>query len=102
MEVIWFIVAIAAYLLPAIIAGQRGHPSHTAIAVLNIVLGWTLIGWFLALIWSLTGPGKPAPAIIQDTHVKCPDCAELVLADARVCKHCGCKLIPDSQQNQTP
>ena len=23
------------------------------------------------------------------THKKCPDCAEMVLADAHVCKHCG-------------
>jgi ribosomal protein S27E len=28
------------------------------------------------------------------THVKCPDCRELVLKDARKCKHCGCALIP--------
>ena len=33
---------------------------------------------------------KPHP----DTHVKCPDCKELVLREARVCKHCGCKLMP--------
>lgn len=30
-----------------------------------------------------------------DTHVRCPDCRELVRKDAVVCKHCGCKLIPD-------
>ena len=29
-----------------------------------------------------------------ETHVRCPDCQELVLWDARVCKHCGCRLIP--------
>jgi hypothetical protein len=29
-----------------------------------------------------------------DTHVKCPDCRELVLKDARKCKHCGCNLMP--------
>jgi len=29
-----------------------------------------------------------------ETHVKCPDCAELVRREARVCKHCGCRLIP--------
>lgn len=33
---------------------------------------------------------KPTP----DTHVKCPDCAEIIKREARVCKHCGCKLIP--------
>lgn len=31
-----------------------------------------------------------------DTHVKCPDCRELVIKDARVCKHCGCKLVPNA------
>ena len=29
-----------------------------------------------------------------DTHVKCPDCRELVKKDANKCIHCGCKLIP--------
>lgn len=29
-----------------------------------------------------------------DTHIRCPDCKELIFKDARVCKHCGCKLIP--------
>jgi hypothetical protein len=30
----------------------------------------------------------------EDTHVKCPDCRELILKDARKCKHCGCNLVP--------
>lgn len=28
------------------------------------------------------------------THVRCPDCRELVRMDARKCKHCGAALIP--------
>jgi TM2 domain-containing membrane protein YozV len=28
------------------------------------------------------------------THVKCPDCRELVFKDARKCKHCGTSLVP--------
>lgn len=35
-------------------------------------------------------PAAPTP----ETHVRCPDCAELVRREARVCKHCHCKLIP--------
>jgi hypothetical protein len=35
-------------------------------------------------------PNAPTP----ETHVKCPDCRELVFKDATKCKHCGCKLIP--------
>lgn len=30
----------------------------------------------------------------RDTHVKCPDCRELVLSDARKCRHCGSALLP--------
>ena len=32
--------------------------------------------------------------ITPDTHVKCPDCRELVFKDARKCKHCGTALAP--------
>jgi len=38
------------------------------------------------------GAAGPTP----DTHVKCPDCRELVLKDAKVCKHCRCRLIPQT------
>jgi Na+/H+-dicarboxylate symporter len=29
-----------------------------------------------------------------ETHVRCPECRELVRADARKCKHCGTQLVP--------
>ena len=48
----------AAYLLPGIIAGVRGHGSASAILAANILLGWTIIGWIGALIWSLTATGR--------------------------------------------
>lgn len=35
-------------------------------------------------------PTGPTP----ETHVRCPDCRELILKEARKCKHCGCRLIP--------
>lgn len=40
----------------------------------------------------------PAPVGVDvptpDTHVRCPDCRELVRMDARKCKHCGITLVP--------
>jgi hypothetical protein len=42
------------YVLPSIIACLRGHRNAGAIVVLNILLGWSFIGWAVALIWSLT------------------------------------------------
>jgi Superinfection immunity protein len=46
--------SIVFYLLPTIIALLRGHPSAAAIAVINLVFGWTLLGYVAALAWSLT------------------------------------------------
>jgi hypothetical protein len=49
------IVATLIYFLPTIIALARGHLSTLAIFLLNLFLGWTLLGWIIALIWSCTG-----------------------------------------------
>jgi hypothetical protein len=37
------------YFLPSIIAFAR---SPAAIVLLNFFLGWTLIGWMVALVWA--------------------------------------------------
>lgn len=41
------------YFLPTIIAAVRSKRDVVSIAVLNIFLGWTLIGWIIALVWAL-------------------------------------------------
>jgi hypothetical protein len=43
------------YLIPTIIAVIRGHRSVWAIAFVNVVLGWSVIGWLWAMIWALSG-----------------------------------------------
>jgi hypothetical protein len=45
-------VATLGYLLPATVAYWRGKKNFLAIAVLNVFLGWTLIGWVIALVWA--------------------------------------------------
>jgi len=46
------------------------------------------------LLLAIGNANKEISDVTPETDVKCPDCRELVLKDARVCKHCGCKLIP--------
>ncbi|HUK26643.1 MAG TPA: superinfection immunity protein [Terriglobales bacterium] len=41
------------YFLPSIIALARSKRDTLAIVLLNFFLGWTLIGWVVALIWAL-------------------------------------------------
>jgi ABC-type transport system involved in cytochrome c biogenesis permease component len=50
---IWFAAALI-YLLPTLIAFYRHANSVWPIAVLNLLLGWTLIMWFGASVWAMT------------------------------------------------
>ena len=49
---------LAIYMLPTLIADSRHHKNVNAIGALNLLLGWTLIGWVLALVWALTAQEK--------------------------------------------
>jgi hypothetical protein len=43
------VLAVAVYLAPTLVAWARGVPHMGSIIVINIALGWTLIGWVIAL-----------------------------------------------------
>ena len=42
------------YFFPAIVAGRRKHHNFLAILMLNLFLGWTFLGWVMALVWACT------------------------------------------------
>jgi uncharacterized membrane protein YhaH (DUF805 family) len=44
------------YFFPALLAAIRRHHNQNAIAMLNLLLGWTVIGWVVALVWACTNP----------------------------------------------
>ncbi|MGC1373010.1 MAG: superinfection immunity protein [Candidatus Sulfotelmatobacter sp.] len=41
------------YFLPSIIALARSKRDIAAIILLNFFLGWTMIGWVVALVWAV-------------------------------------------------
>lgn len=43
----------ALYMLPSIAALVRKQPNATGIIILNLLLGWTVLGWIAALIWAV-------------------------------------------------
>lgn len=48
----WYIllIPISVYMLPTIIASNKIHINQLPIMILNILLGWTVIGWIVALV----------------------------------------------------
>jgi len=52
------IFSLGFYLIPTFLAFSRNHDSKIWVAILNIFLGWTLLGWFFALVWAAFGQKK--------------------------------------------
>jgi hypothetical protein len=86
-----FIFWLGMAIITAIAAASRGRSG----------LGWFFLGSLFSVLALLAvlvmpslkrDPNAPSP----ETHVRCPDCAELVLKEAKVCKHCNCKLMPQA------
>lgn len=97
--VIMALVLFPAYFAPTLIVASRNIPQAAPVAIIDLFLGWTCIGWIVALAISLVGTGPSAPLVpawaeAEAATKKCPDCAETVLADARVCQHCGYRFAP--------
>lgn len=53
VDLIVIVIVLILYFAPSITAAERKHPQTAAIFCLNFFLGWTLIGWVGALVWSL-------------------------------------------------
>jgi Superinfection immunity protein len=62
-----FIILAIPYFVPSIVAFVRHHHNQWAIFALNLLLGWTVLGWIAALVWSLTRP-TPQPTVVHVYH----------------------------------
>jgi hypothetical protein len=49
------VVGLAFYFVPTIIAAARGIPNALSVAVVNLFLGWTFLGWVVALAMAVSG-----------------------------------------------
>ena len=50
----WLLIlaGLIIYILPSIVAGYRKSPDYAGIFLLNLLTGWTIIGWVGALLWA--------------------------------------------------
>ncbi|MFF4583619.1 superinfection immunity protein [Streptomyces sp. NPDC001373] len=54
------LVALVLYFVPTVVALGRTVPNRGSVIVVNIFLGWTLIGWVVALAMAARSKA-PAP-----------------------------------------
>lgn len=60
--VIMAAAGVTFYFLPTIEASLRRHASLSSIVLINVFLGWSLIGWVVAIAWACAGSSKPPAA----------------------------------------
>lgn len=64
-DVVWTLLIVAVvvgvYFAPTMIAFDRNVPSPWSVAVINVLLGWTLVGWAVALAMAMRDP-RPRPS----------------------------------------
>lgn len=96
---IFLFVSLFLYFLPTYLA--RNKSNFAAIFALNLLTGWTFIGWIAALIWAVSSEPKqqgavPAQPIASVPPLSaaggsffCTNCGKPCVAGARFCSSCG-------------
>lgn len=57
---LYVMIGLIIYFIPAIVADSNKKRNKTAIFVLNLLLGWTLVGWAIALTWACIVDENPS------------------------------------------
>lgn len=112
-----FILGI--YLIPTFVAATRKVPNAGSVFVINLLLGWTLIGWVVAL--AMAARSTPPPPVHQtftsppvgsaipprpeaSTPVRgaalayCPQCGTKAIPGHRFCGSCGASLAVEASK----
>ena len=66
LSAIVIVISLISYFLPTVIAMLRGKSNTFAILLLNLFLGWTFIGWIVALVWSVTNDNKSQTIVVNN------------------------------------
>ncbi len=71
LVIAWIAAALTlGYLLPWAIAATRNKSNTAAIALINLLLGWSLVGWVVALVMSVSS--EPQPVVYVNTAILPP------------------------------
>lgn len=89
-------------LYPVGVGGEPDATAAGAVVPLGIAVYVAGAGVLLALIggWVMHQTAEVVSASDEEATRRCPDCAETILAAARVCKHCGARM--DGEEPSPP
>ena len=91
------LIFLPLYFVPAILGWKKKN--RTGILLLNLLAGWTLIGWIAAIIWAIVdqaqnpngSPNQSPLAQPSPTHF-CAKCGKNIAPGESFCKSCGAAI----------
>jgi len=79
------------YFIPTFAA--RGKPQFKSVLALNFFLGWTLVGWVVALAWAVKEESSPRFIVNQVPQalppLLCATCGKFSAGGSAYCASCG-------------
>jgi len=111
----WFALIPVGFLFSGKMVGEVAAQTESGAAIVGATMGGGIISFFtggvalfmsvvclvgFAISYSLGREMKPEASV---STKKCPDCAEMIQADARKCRFCGCELpeVPSAPKSST-
>lgn len=62
------VICALLYFVPTVVAKYRNIKTPQGPILLNVLLGWTVLGWIGALIWAACAPVAPAVITVRQPH----------------------------------
>lgn len=96
LGIVAFLLLLLLYFMPAAVAHSRKHNNYVSIFLVNLMLGWTVVGWAIALIWAHSDNTKDRrhKVVVKPDHpldslVACRMCGRQISPQATACPGCG-------------
>lgn len=106
LAIVILLVSVFLYFIPTIVGWRKKNIG--AIFILNLLLGWTFVGWVVALVWALVheephpsvqvsvaAPLVPTPSI--PGALRCSKCGAQNPGEAQFCLRCGTPIAAASR-----
>src|SRR5262249_43674456 len=90
VEGLFFIAGLFLYFLPSMIAAKKRNAA--GIITLNLLLGWSVVGWIASLVWALAAEKEKLEVPALEAVELCPACRASVFVGQRFCHSCGTSL----------
>jgi hypothetical protein len=84
-----FVVGLVLYFLPSVVGNRKRN--RWTIFTLNLLAGWTIVGWIVAMVWASSPEASEKPALSHS--------ANNVMGQKAFCGHCGSPVTTEFCRN---